>query len=180
MIFHDIKSKLGMYGFPMESDDILGLQACIAEAGDGDYLEIGVQQGGSSIFVGTLKRMLGQSGEIYGIDNLQNKHSGLELIEQHASEWGIRIHLTIAKSDPFPGPDVRPVVALIDGDHAFDWVCKDWKNLSPKVQKFILLHDYRTHPGVGRAVREVCMKDPAWIFRTATGNMAVFERCASF
>jgi len=176
VIFHEVKDKLGFYGFTMEPDDVMSLECAVLEAGDGDYLEIGIQQGGSAIFVGLLKRRLGQSGKIYGIDNFQNKHSGFDLVVKHAAEFNVEIEAIEANSDPWPAGDLRPVVALIDGDHAREWVVKDWRNLSARTGRFILLHDFHTHPGVKRAVEEVCQKDPAWNYIIGTGNMALFER----
>jgi cephalosporin hydroxylase len=177
VIYHKILELLDShFGFAMQPDDVMALECAIVEGGNGDYLEIGVKQGGSACFVGLLKRHLGQTGRLFGIDNLQNSHSGKDLIERSLKHFGVDMKLIVANSDPWPAGDINPVVSLIDGDHAHEWVTRDWKNLSPRTSRFILLHDWHTHPGVAKAIAETCMPDPAWRHVIGTGNMCLFEK----
>jgi cephalosporin hydroxylase len=180
MIFHEIRDLADFWKFTMEPDDVMALECAIVEAGDGDYLEIGVQQGGSACFVGRVKKLLGHVGKLYGVDSLQNRHADREKIEQNVKELGLDFTLIVGKSDVVHVP-VSPVVTLIDGDHAYDWVRRDWERFSRITQRFILLHDVKTTAGPKKFVAELAESpDPRWRHVCSTGNMAIFERCASF
>lgn len=177
MIYHELKDPTNFWKFTMEPDDVMALECAILEAGDGDYLEIGVQQGGSACFVGKVKKLLGHTGKLYGVDNFQNRFSNKEKIEQHIAEEGIDFTLIVGMSDAVVLPDIKPVVTLIDGDHAYDWVKKDWERFSPITQRFVCLHDVKTHDGPKQLARELSERmDTHWRWITATGNMGVLER----
>lgn len=179
MIYHQVKDPTNFWKFTMEADDVLALECALVEAGDGDYLEIGVQQGGSACFVGLVKKLLGHKGKLYGIDNLQNRYADAEKIRKHIAEAGIDFTLIVGRSDTAPF-DHTPVVTLIDGDHAYDWVKRDWERFNRATQRFVLLHDVKTHEGPKRLMEELSVEpDPCWRYVVSTGNMAVFERCAS-
>ena len=179
MIFHEVKDPASFWKFTMESDDVLALECAIVEAGDGDYLEIGTQQGGSACFVGKVKKMLGHSGRLYGVDSLQNRFADKDKIEQYTKEFGVDFTLIVDVSDHAVLPEkCHPVVTLIDGDHYGDMPVRDWNNLKDRTKRFILFHDCNEGSDVERAV-ENAKADTSWTFVGKSGCMAVFERCGS-
>lgn len=178
MIFNEVKDPKDFWKFTMESDDVLALECALVEAGDGDYLEIGTQQGGSACFVGRVKKMLGHLGKLYGVDSLQNRFADKDKIEQHTRAEGLDFTLIVDKSDHATLPEkCHPVVTLIDGDHAYEWVKKDWERFSKITQRFVCLHDVKTHDGPKQLARELADGwDARWRWITATGNMGILER----
>lgn len=184
-MIYDRIAREGWPAFKMTYPDALALEACILEAGDGDYLEIGVRMGGSAIFAGLVKKAVRQEGKVYGIDNMGSgmaaKGVTPEAVIGRAKRYGAEIDLTIANSNPWPLPEsVRPVVALVDGGHAYEDVLADWHNLRDRAKRFILFHDYRPEKKVCYVtpVVEMAKGDPAWRFVGQSGWMAVFE-CVS-
>ena len=193
MIYDDIQAVQTWPGFKQYFADALTLEAVILEAGDGDYLEIGVRKGGSAIFVGLIKRLAKQSGNIYGIDlmapDMARKGVSPEVVARNAAAFGVSVNLVVANSNPWPLPeDIRPVVALIDGDHHYEPCLADWNNLRPRTKRFVLFHDCN-NKDVGRVV-DIAKCDPEWRLvgtdhkvdgsaRHTHGRMAVFERCES-
>jgi hypothetical protein len=153
--------------------DACFLQACIMEAGDGEYVETGVYGGDSLVFVGLVKRFLGHTGKIYGIEKDASRK---KKIESTLALYNINAEVIYKSSFPFPLPDLRPVVAYIDGDHTFEGACADWRSLSPITQRFLVCHDYHINPGPTKMIDEVAKADPAWRYVGCSRFTAVFER----
>lgn len=180
MIYDSVAEDAGWLGFKQNRLDAFALETCILEAGNGDYLEVGVRLGGSALFAAIVKSAAKQSGEIYGIDlfNL-NPSKGVtpEAVLRRFSQHGMKINLTVANSNPWPLPDIRPVVALIDGSHNYEPCLSDWNNLKTRAERFILFHDYKTDKRDSvYGVIEIAKQDPNWHFIDAVGWMAIFER----
>lgn len=150
------------------------LEACITEAGDGDYLEIGVNRGGSLVFAGLIKRLLRHKGNVYGIEAAPACRPEIDKL---AEGFNVPARVFYKKSDPWPAGDIFPVVAFIDGDHTGDTPIRDWNNLKDRTKRFILFHDCDEGSDVERAA-ENAKRDGAWRFVAMSGCMAVFERCA--
>ena len=171
----DLLSELyrnGSKGWLMASEEKFALEACIVEAGPGDYLEIGVNRGGSLAFAGLIKRHLKQAGTVYGIEiGLAWKPE----IDKFVQGLSLTPTVFYKNSHPWPAGDLKPVVAFIDGDHYGDAPINDWNNLKDRVQRFILFHDCDEGSDVEGAV-ENAKHDGAWRFVTMSGCMAVFER----
>ncbi|MFA5808764.1 MAG: hypothetical protein WC935_00320 [Thermoleophilia bacterium] len=162
----------GTKGWLMAPEEKFALEACILEAGDGDYLEIGVNRGGSLAFAGLIKRHLKQGGSIYGIEN------GLGWkpeIEKLMLGLGLPYKVFYQNSHPFPAGDIKPVVSFIDGDHEGDAPINDWNNVKDITKRFILFHDCNEGSPVEKAV-ENAKTESDWRLVTMSGNMAVFER----
>jgi len=180
MIYDLIADELGWPGFKMTREDAFALHSAILEGGDGNYLEIGVRMGGSAIFAAMVKTAAKQHGDIYGIDSyndgMRAKGVTPEAALQRARNWGVTLNLTVAMSDPFPLPDLYPVVALIDGSHHYQDCLNDWNNLKDRTKRFILFHDYIPGKSV-EGVVEIAKQDKQWRFAAHIGTMAVFERC---
>jgi hypothetical protein len=161
----------------MHKDDVAVLQNCITAAGDGDYVEVGVKRGGSLCFAGLVKKFLGHSGKLYGIERAASRKVE---IDRNLSALGLEATVLYTLSDPWPlGKDIQPVVAFIDGFHNREWVTLDWKNLHPITSRFVLFHDYGGNsrdPGVAEAVDKVVRLTGGWKFMSTGRHMAVFER----
>jgi hypothetical protein len=161
----------GTKGWMMNPAEKFALEACILEAGHGDYLEIGVNRGGSLCFVGLLKRHLNQGGKLYGIEIGRAWRPEIEKLSA-----GLKLKTTVfyEPSNPWPAGDLSPVVALIDGCHEGSAPTDDWNNLSHRTRRFILFHDI-DGADVAAAV-ESAKCDPDWRLSAVSGVMAIFER----
>ena len=165
----------GQKAWMMAPAEKFALEACILEGGPGDYVEIGVNRGGSLVFACLLKKAFDQAGKCYGIEaSIGYKPE----IEKLASGLLVDVNVVYKPSDPWPGKCMEPVVAFIDGDHYGDMPVRDWNNLKDRTKRFILFHDCNEGSDVERAV-ENAKADTSWTFVGKSGCMAVFERCGS-
>ncbi len=154
--------------------DACFLQAALMEAGDGDYLEVGVYNGDSLLFAGLVKRALGHTGKLYGIDIDETKQM---LIEETLAFHNIEAEVVYKSSNPWPLPDVRPVVCYIDGSHSYDGVSADWNNLKGRAGKFIVMHDYTSNEHVTKFIDGLIKApDPNWRFCGYSRYTVVWER----
>ena len=167
----------GEKGWLMNPAEKFALEACILEAGDGDYLEIGVNRGGSLSFAMLLKRHFRQKGKVYGIEAAIGYKEGIDKLVVGLGFGGDNYSVVYKKSDPWPADDeLAPVVAFIDGDHTGETPLNDWNNLKDRVKRFIIFHDCDDgSPAVQSAV-ENAKTDGAWKFVAMSGCAAVFER----
>lgn len=151
------------------SDDELALIArTVAQAGDGDHLEIGSMWGGTAIAAAKAKIDAGHTGNILCVDSFIGSDGEWgtatpEIFWANVQAAGVRkrVHLRVESSSPWPFlPRKRFVSALIDGDHGAPWPQTDWDNVS-KVCPLILVHD------VGRDsactdLHNRLLDDPEW------------------
>lgn len=147
----------------------------IAQAGDGDHLEIGTLFGGTAILAALLKQRLGLAGEVYCIDPLDGYYlhtpyacaidpvSGwpvsLEIVQANALEFGVddRIHFIRSRSQPWPVEMIGKTFAsaYIDGDHWQDTPTRDWQCVQQQTHGHVVFdnHDDQ-HPSVLAAGRQ--------------------------
>ncbi len=169
----------------------------IAQAGNGDHLEIGTLHGGSAILAALVKQQCGFSGDVWCIDPLNGYYVGTpygcpvdwvskiavspETLAGNVAAFGLedRIHWIQAKSLPFPEQlkDHAFASAFIDGDHWGDAPLLDWASCKDRVSRMVVFDndDRATHPAVMKAV-EVARSDPFWTCVLRAGITAVFER----
>lgn len=156
------------------SDHIFDL---VEQAGDGDYLEIGVLNGGSISAVALFKKSLGQTGMCYGVDPfdgyyfetkklLIDKKSGvavtLETAQGNVDKFGLdNVQLIRAKSPNFEF-DKQVTVAYIDGDHSFDGVMADWQKVRGIATRFAIFHDYMAIDSVTQACDHIAAEERGW------------------
>lgn len=148
--------------------DLYLLLETIAEAGDGNYCEIGVLHGGSLCAAALLKKELGHSGICYGIDPFDGYYPGkkfhkvvdpiskipvtVETVNENIKRFGLdNVQIVKALSHPFPIQE-RFAVTYIDGDHWGEAPWIDWVNVSKVTDRFVVFDDYDAHhPDVVRA-----------------------------
>jgi len=143
----------GGIGYTPEDGEILA--QCVANAGDGDYLELGTLYGGSAILAALTKKEWRFGGEVYCIDNLQMLSRTRKLIEDNAKKLGVKIHLKVSDTYPnFPYPNAKFSCVLIDAAHDFYSVWQDWNNAKKVSTKYVVFHDYdSSHPDIMKAVK---------------------------
>lgn len=185
-----------------EFDNVRLLLETVRDAGDGDYLEIGVLHGGSLCAVALLKQALGHTGKCVGIDPLNGfymqylKASELhpkmghkidywsqtpvtyDVVHENVNRFDLdNVEILITKSDPFPKSARRDfVVAYIDGDHWGDAPTIDWVNVNPLVTRFVVFdnHDEK-HPDVKRAC-QMAEQDENWERYLQQGITFILQR----
>lgn len=191
------KVKQRIYGrICAEHSNCNYLAWAIAQAGHGDHLEIGTLHGGSAILAALVKDKFGLNGDIYCIDPLDGYYIGTqfgcpvdwvsrlpvtpEAVKSNAEAFGLgeRIHITQAKSIPFPeqlqGHTFSSV--YIDGDHWGEAPTIDWQNCKDRTNRMIVFDNVDDqHPAVHMAVK-IAKADPDWQCVLEAGITAVFER----
>ena len=172
--------------FFMSEMDACYLACAIAEAGDGDYAEVGTAFGGSAAFAVLVKRELVQDGTVFTIDPLPGSNDGpppsfdgatADVVETHFRNMGVANRVTLIQklSEPWPLPDRQFACALIDGNHTDGWPKRDWTNLAPRTLHRVVFHDYRTgHGQVDGVVKEVSHE--GWKLEYARDGIAILER----
>ncbi len=141
----------------------------------GDHLEIGVLHGGSAILSAYAKKLLGQEGDIYGVDPFPGwipertpkpPPPTLEAAERNVSlhDHDDRVFLYQGYHPPLP-PELRNMrfaSAFIDGEHTFFSVLADWENIKDKVYGIIMFHDVHNVAAGARCVYNCAKRDPEW------------------
>jgi hypothetical protein len=181
-----------------ESSNCNFLAWAIAQAGDGDHLEIGALHGGSAVLAALVKVVHGHSGDVWCIDPLDGYYKGtpfefpvdfvskvpvsLEIFEENLRIFGVadRVHIVQASSIPWPAglPD-HFASAFIDGDHWGEAPLTDWNNVKRRTSRYVVFDntDNATHPAVVNAV-EIARVDPEWECVLQAGITAIFKRRA--
>lgn len=179
-----------------ESSNCNYLAWAVAQAGDGDHLEIGTLHGGSAILAALIKRANNFSGNVWCVDPLDGYYMGTkyecpvdlvtkipvtkERVLKNAKEFGVsdRIKVIAAKSIPWPeGLPQRFASAFIDGDHSGDVPLKDWRNVKDRTDKYVIFDNanQETNPDVMTAVREAA-NDPEWEVIWSQGITVILRR----
>jgi hypothetical protein len=191
------KSMIGRIA--VTGNNVTRLLEIVKEAGDGNYLEIGILHGGSLCCVALLKKQLGYKGKCYGIDPLNGYYiervpsrthkldieSWIPVTEDTVNEniriFGIENEVEIikAKSDPFPiNKDIKFNVAYIDGDHWENGPKKDWDNIKNLVTDYVIFDDYDDrHPAVKMACT-IASGEDNWGTYLSDGITYVLRRVA--
>ena len=156
---------------PKGTDIVLDM---VTQAGDGNYLEIGVLHGGTAIAVALLKKELGQDGLVYCVDPLNGYYSELfgeryqdesgtpvfrESLEKNIKGFGVGdiVRIIEKKSHPFPKEleGIEFTVAFIDGWHWDDMPLNDWNNVKDITNKYVVFDNY---DGRHEAITNACME----------------------
>ena len=140
----------------MAPEDAALLAQAVANAGDGNHLEIGSLFGGSAILAALTKKKYGLSGEIHCIDD--GDMTLEDYIQNNAYVFRVEDMLTVYKghSNPFPLPQsMRFASTLIDAGHEYPDCYSDWRNAKEITDKYIIFHDYDpSHMGVVEVAKE--------------------------
>ena len=152
------------------------LLEAVSEAGDGNYLEIGVMHGGSLCSVALLKKALGHTGICIGVDPLDgyyagrtgkeyDPHSGvpvnIETVQDNIARFELDNVALIPVRSQLYATNKRLAVTYIDGDHTQSAVYGDWIRFKDNTTHFMVFHDYMNIKGVTRACRRAEL-DPEW------------------
>ena len=182
--------------------NLIFLASMVANAGDGDHIEIGALFGASAIIVALMKKKLGIKGDVYCIDPydaeertkeiaILNKDKGGPAINQehlcatpealkaNAALFDIDLKLIHANSDPWPDKlkDNVFVTAYVDGDHRHDTPYKDFVNLSERVSDFIGFDNYEEgYPDVMGGVNKAMAENENWVLFYKNATFAALRR----
>jgi hypothetical protein len=169
-------------GKPISCPEDTGLLAQMIHYGKGDHLEIGTAYGGSLLVA--LKTMDEYNRrrtviciEPFGEERRDTIHKAVEKeFWRNVEHFKIqdRFELIKAFSHPFPIKKRRFSTALIDGDHAYEYVMNDWLNTKDVVDHYIMFHDY-TRETVRNVVIQAA-QDRDWIIVAIHGWSAVLKR----
>lgn len=157
----------------------------------GLHIEIGCLWGGTAILATLAKKMNKAAGHVVSIDFMLGKFWNDEdpLIHKRPTpqdvymnmlRFGVEGEISVLRCSSYPFPlagHIKPVTALIDGDHRKEGCIKDWTSLKDITEKYILFHDYDNfHAGVKHTVDELVRKDRDWKEIAQTDGLIVFER----
>lgn len=164
-----------------EQNNVRYLMETVRDAGDGDYLEIGVLFGGTMVAAALTKKAFGLGGRCVGIDPLDGfyrkkfkrnnnvdavtkKPVSPESVFKNFDIFNISdmCELYPAESYPFPIKDQTFAVTYIDGDHWGDAPMQDWKSVKDITTRFVIFDNYdEKHPEVMQACH-AAENDPEW------------------
>src|SRR5690606_733899 len=179
-IVNQVKSKIaGRYA--NAANVFAHIAEVIEKAGNGNYLEIGVLNGGSICAVGLLKRELKQTGLCVGVDPFDgyykastgmrtDKKTGLEvtieLAQSNVDKFALdNVQLIKAYSPFFNIGDMRFAVSFIDGDHSEEGAFSDWMKVKDITDRFVIFHDYGRIEGVTKACDRAALDSDWRVYR---------------
>jgi predicted O-methyltransferase YrrM len=158
---------------PRVANNLFLMMKAVANAGDGDHLEIGALFGGSAISVALLMEKLGRDDDVYAIDPLSGYYrerskrtdniddtTGLAVtshrVIKNLHHFGVedRVKLIMRNSHPFPNELKNHYFssAFIDGDHWGDAPLNDWNNVKDRVSKTVIFDNAdKQYPAVLKA-----------------------------
>ena len=150
------------------------LSQAVANAGHGDYIEIGSLHGGSAITAALVKKVFNLTGFVFCIDPAPK--GILENAKLFGVEEDIRVFRGTSEeyfekvSSPFK-------CAFIDGDHRDPYPLEDFMKLSKVVVRYIIFDDYdKSEPGVETAVRYAMDYEGLWNPVHISNAIAIFEK----
>ena len=175
---------------------LMFLLSMVANAGDGDHIEIGALFGASAIAVGMMKERLGLEGEIYVIDPYDKeerasnirplKDTGKDdmsadpnVLMRNAETFGVKINLVQEYSNPWPEQLVDNTFATgyIDGDHQHNMPYLDFQNLRERVSGYIGLDNVEEgYMDVMGALGKIMTEDEDWTLFYKNGTFAALRR----
>lgn len=155
----------------------------IVQAGPGDYVEIGTAFGASAILAALTKRVYQIPGEVYCIDSFGRQFhpegTTSKKVMENAEIFGVAdmIHLTVARSHPWPLEERPYVFGLVDGSHRGLTPAKDFINLSRRVTGYIAIDDigFIDHPPIALLLDRIRRKGE-WGIAKATDKVAILQR----
>lgn len=168
----------------------------VAQAGNGDHLEIGTMFGGSAILAALVKKTNGLEGDVYCVDPLNGyyvkgpypcmvdptTHEPItpDVVMENAREFGVedRIHLITEYSNPWPAALEGHTFtsAYIDGDHWGVMPLWDWQHVAPITSGLVVFdnYDYET-PAVIEACN-IAAAAPGWKQELCEGMTFIVRR----
>lgn len=163
------------------------LACMVAQARDGDHVDIGTLFGASALVVALTKKNLGHKGKVYCIDPYiprqmvsyrqdipeDDKEGTPEKLMRNAEALGVELTLIQKKSYPWPDEllNSRFSTAYIDGDHWSEAAYRDFRNVAMRTANYIGFDNYEEgFPDVQSAAHRVIL----------TGDWRVFFKNASF
>lgn len=117
-------------------------------------VEIGTNLGVSAIAMGLALKENSVNGKIYTFE-IARKY--VETAKSQVKKMGLEdyINCNQGTSDNVKNLNVKHFdFAFVDGNHTFDWVSKDFKNLK-NICNYILFHDLRCNSDVKRFINEL-------------------------
>ena len=120
--------------------DMVAMQEIIWQVKPDLIIETGIAHGGSLIFYASMLELLGDGGQVLGIDIDIREHNRVE-IEKHAMYkrinmiQGSSIDKNIAKQVHDFAKDKKQILVVLDSMHTHDHVLKELKFYSPLVTK---------------------------------------------
>ena len=148
-----------LFGRAADSGWSLPWLACmVAQAGDGDHVDIGTLFGASAITAALVKKRLGKAGTVYCVDPFEERKMVLwrteippeeragtpEHLMENAAKMGVELKLVQKRSYPWPEELNASAFssAYIDGDHRKDAPFRDFRSLAIRVTKYIGFDNY--------------------------------------
>ena len=176
--------------------NLIFLMSMIANAGNGDHLEIGTLFGASAIASALIKKKLDLSGTVYTIDSYDKEKRTKEIqftiedeedllngspqaAKKNFKLFDVNVKLIQKPSDPWPKElkDKLFVSAYIDGDHMHDMPYKDFKNLSELVSDYIAFDNYEEgYPDVLGGVNKILSENQEWVLFYKNASFLALRR----
>ena len=176
--------------------NLVFLTSMVANAGDGDHIEIGTLFGASAIAAAMIKKKLGLKGEVYGIDPYDDKVrkesiamlndepnellvGNLKAVHKNAKLFDVKVNIIKKYADPWPKElkDNIFVSAYIDGDHMNDMPYTDFKNLSERVSDYIGFDNYEEgYPDVVGGANKAISESEDWVLFYKNGSFLSLRR----
>jgi hypothetical protein len=166
-----------------EYNNIQYLMETVRDAGDGNYLEIGVLFGGTMVAAALTKKAYDLGGKCVGVDPLDGfyrikfkrnndvdavtkKPVSPESVRKNFKIFDVEDICEIYQAYSYPLPDEVAsetfAVTFIDGDHWGDVPLKDWNSVKDITTKFVIFDNYdKKHPEVMQACH-IAENDPSW------------------
>ena len=176
---------------------LIFVTSMVANAGDGDHVEIGTLFGASAIAVALMKKKLGLKGDVYCIDpydadtrkkNVQIASEKVDpallsatpkAVKANAKLFDVELTLIQKHSDPWPErlKDNHFVTAYIDGDHLNDMPYKDFVNLSERTSDYIGFDNYEEgYVDVLGGFNKILSENIDWVLYYKNATFAALRR----
>lgn len=156
----------------------LFLYAFLRLYGVKNVIEIGTYHGFSSTCIA--KAIVYNGGKLLTIDCDQSVQ---EIAKRNFNKYQCNnIRLIHGISDNVPS-DFIADACLIDSNHEYEWVIRDFKNLYPLVTRFFFFHDYRCYPGVQIGIGKILANYPVHLLLrpdehyTTNNGFCVLSKC---
>lgn len=181
--------------------NLVFLMSMIANAGDGDHVEIGTLFGASAIAAALIKKKLELGGDVYAIDPYNEEvrtkdvrmqapdgtikddpallNGTPQALKKNAKLFGVEIKLIQKPSDPWPKELEKNafVSAYVDGDHLHDMPYKDFVNLGERVSDYIGFDNYEEgYPDVLGGVNKALAENENWVLFYKNASFLALRR----
>ena len=168
------------------------LACMVAQAGDGDHVDIGSLFGASAITAALVKKRLNKAGTVYCVDPFEErknvawrseipeeiKSGNPEALMENAAKMGVELKLVQKRSYPWPEELNTKLfsTAYIDGDHYKEAPYRDFLSLSIRVKHYIGFDNYEEgFPDVQNAFHRA-LHTGDWVCFFKSGGFAALRR----